>query len=586
MGNIIPFVQSNQQQDPTKFDLAKEIVVNGEGGPPGRDGIPKVEMVLGFAHQYMDLNGEDHKNIEGPAKKLRELILSRYMLKTPTFEMDDKDLFKNISKSNLRNLYIRMSAIANRIMKNGKYPYTYRINTKVHSVYISFMHHNTMKDGNKSCAVNVQIYNKADRYMISSTFMVFVGLIGMVDLFHGPFVYAEDPKFAKETLRRIFTIQGKFPVGKPVPIISDMTSMFIMHNAMEAIYKDACRDDLETTPDITYNEFEMTVYRNMATEEFKNAPGLYGTNLIGVHNPNYDDLMQDSLYMVDIPKFLSIPPIVNRIPKIAFSEREIVRTMKYNERIGMSINGHNPINLTMILEHVRYGSWFRFATPFVDKDDGELYLHWDIYPKYNWIRFYLIRYNNNGSSAYALVDFRDTDVFLGPNNLANINVDVIWGNISNMSSNFFDAINKFVPHVMHDTTDLTFMLMELINIFIMMYERPTRTKVLRVLTPKSEVVEEQKVRRYRRTYEDSTDPEETDYVITRILKSTTEAKKMIEESTKSTGGRREARYVIESWERVGYWRRVAGTDRMVYIPATTCKRHLPLAEDKEIHIKL
>lgn len=586
MSNIIPLLDLYQNQVINEDELRRQIARDAKGGPPGRDGIPKAEMVLDFAHQYVNMDGEIRDHFEKLARNIRRQILFKYMLKTQTFVMDDRELFSNISKSNLKNLYTRMAVIANRITKSGKYPFTYRVNTKAHSVYIKFSQTKASKNRDRSSDVTTMIFNKNERYMIATSFRIYIDNPTMIDVFFGPFVYAEDPRFAKDVLRRIFMIQGKFPVGKPVPIISDMTSMFITYNAMEKIYRDVCKGDTEMPADVIYSDFEMTVFRNLAAEEFKDIPGLYGTNLIGVHNPKYDDLMQDSLYASEIPKFLNIPPVVNTIPKIAFSERELDRTMRYVEKIGMDVNGHNPINLTMILGHVKYGSWFRFSTPFVDSSDGELYLHWDIYPDYNWIRFYLIRYNNNGSSAYALVDFRDTDIFFGPDNLANINVDVIWGNISNMQPSFLDSIGKFVPQVMHDTKDLTFMLIELINIFIVMAERPSRTKVLRVLTPKAEVAEEQKVRQYRRTYEESDDPEEKDYVVTRILKSTTEANKMIEEARKSSGSRREARYVIESWERVGYWRRVAGTDRMVYIPATTCKRHLPLADDKEIHIKL
>ena len=45
-------------------------------------------------------------------------------------------------------------------------------------------------------------------------------------------------------------------------------------------------------------------------------------------------------------------------------------------------------------------------------------------------------------------------------------------------------------------------------------------------------------------------------------------------------------YVLESWERRGHYRRIHGTDRNIWIEATTCNRHKELNKDKEIRIKL
>jgi hypothetical protein len=77
---------------------------------------------------------------------------------------------------------------------------------------------------------------------------------------------------------------------------------------------------------------------------------------------------------------------------------------------------------------------------------------------------------------------------------------------------------------------------------------------------------------------------ESNVIIRRILKDTKSAKAYIAERISEGSPNRE--YTIESWDRVGHWRRKPHSEEKIWIEPTECHRHKELTTDKEIHIKL
>ena len=84
----------------------------------------------------------------------------------------------------------------------------------------------------------------------------------------------------------------------------------------------------------------------------------------------------------------------------------------------------------------------------------------------------------------------------------------------------------------------------------------------------------------RKTEKEKTDD---DVIISRILMPVREAREYAERETVSGNGV-ERNYVIESWERIGHYRRLPHSEEKIYIEAT-CTRHKQLT-DKDIVIRL
>ena len=117
---------------------------------------------------------------------------------------------------------------------------------------------------------------------------------------------------------------------------------------------------------------------------------------------------------------------------------------------------------------------------------------------------------------------------------------------------------------------------KIIMLLIVTYFRPERTRMVRVTEKPEKSDETESV-----IHTESTSHDDSDVIVSRILKTTRDAKEYINKHS-HTGCHRE--YVMEKWLRVGHYRTYAD-GHTVWIGPTVCHRQLDLT-DKEICIKL
>lgn len=146
-------------------------------------------------------------------------------------------------------------------------------------------------------------------------------------------------------------------------------------------------------------------------------------------------------------------------------------------------------------------------------------------------------------------------------------------------NNLPDSVDELIKHMSEISSDPNMALLaiwKIIMLLIVTYFRPERTRMVRVTEKPEKSDETESV-----IHTESTSHDDSDVIVSRILKTTRDAKEYINKHS-HTGCHRE--YVMEKWLRVGHYRTYAD-GHTVWIGPTVCHRQLDLT-DKEICIKL
>lgn len=258
-------------------------------------------------------------------------------------------------------------------------------------------------------------------------------------------------------------------------------------------------------------------------------------------------------------------------PEIDLSQNENKFILKYCDDKDFLTN--TPVDIYSLVTQNRLGNKFRMMTK---KENGKEYMlniYFDTSME-NKIRFYI---STNIGSVYSVgsVLLLDCDKYVIGTSLSSVNYSMLFMNQHQIPKNEEEIIEVSAFHD-YDATDICKIFTYILDVLLVMRDRPQRMKVLKCTEKKEkEIVNRKKNAKPSK--------KEQDFVVTRILKSAKEAKALIGERAEF-GVRRESEYTIEEWDRVAHTRQLK-SGRIVYVKEAICHRHKNLTT-KPIHVKL
>lgn len=315
-----------------------------------------------------------------------------------------------------------------------------------------------------------------------------------------------------------------------------------------------------TDPKFTYNEIYFI--RKVFNEYHYN---FYPFDLYNWTIEGEDPEQFSHLFSFDVlDKYIIEPNPEN--PLIDFNRREINYMIKYCEDAGYMVSGGGiNFNLSQYIKESPYGNTFRFKIP---KSEEEITTSCLIDDVKDLLRIF-VTYQLNDSIIFAYIDIKNVTNFNINNSYVSFNSSILFRNTSDFISSKSDIL-EIIPDMFKSSNLLADVAQMLIETFIIIHDKPERSRMIRCVEQIS-----------NRT-SSSNKGDDSNVIITRILKTKKDAKEYVDKMNSS--GYMDREYVLESWKRKGYYRR-NGNGEKVWVPPTTCRRHLPLTE-KEVHIRL
>lgn len=257
-------------------------------------------------------------------------------------------------------------------------------------------------------------------------------------------------------------------------------------------------------------------------------------------------------------------------PLIDLGDKELKFIMKYAITNGILGGDDGGINLCSYISHVPYGDTFRLPVE-SDGCSGEVIGTFILDDETSDLRMILI-YNipEEDIVVFSTIDYENVQEFNHVRSCRGCNTTLLCKQMDRLPSNL-DVLIHGIPKIFLDSESIDKIISSFIALYVILHDRPSRN---RMVSCSRRIPKPQQSKK-------SNKKEECEYVVTRILKTAQAAKKYVADMTAS--GQVDREYTLESWPRKGYYRRVRGG--AVWIPPTTCHRHLELSE-KEIHIKL
>ena len=281
--------------------------------------------------------------------------------------------------------------------------------------------------------------------------------------------------------------------------------------------------------------------------------------------------------------YLSKIPIYNmddykiKYPLIDFTEKELKFIEKYGDK---KYNEDARVNLYSYLSNFPYGTGFRYKY----SDEDELFVSWVINHDKTKARILVSELSDMKHIPIITGDLIDIDNFACGETFKQLMVG-FGSEIVQDVDTMISSINDIdILSIFKDKKECVNIICLLLDIIIVINERPQRSKMIKI-TKSNNNNNNQVASKKNNKSSNNKSSNPSEYVISRILKPAKEAKEYVSRMNSiDTSGERN--YVLESWERKGHYRRIHGTDRIIWIEATTCNRHKELNKDKEIRIKL
>lgn len=265
----------------------------------------------------------------------------------------------------------------------------------------------------------------------------------------------------------------------------------------------------------------------------------------------------------------------NEYPLMDLSEKEMRFIDKYCDKMGyLDEEGQTPIDLFSLLSSIKFGNHIRSKATIISEGDevddkAELLTFFESDKTNNIIRFYSASKASNDSTVLIEVDIVNADHYSLNESLYAVHIELVMNSFNHAPMNA-DQLYAISPIVGINPTDIITAMHTFLKICLTMRDRPERTKIVKC-TEKRYVATGKKNKK-----------EEREFVISRILKSTSDAREYVKKM--GSAGDRHCEYVIEEWSRREHTRTLK-SGKVIHINETMCHRHKDLT-DKEIHIKL
>lgn len=286
------------------------------------------------------------------------------------------------------------------------------------------------------------------------------------------------------------------------------------------------------------------------------------------------DTVMGEDFNLKIPQILATPNI-DQFPLIDFNQNEW-------DFIGKYVNGKNilcgkteqPFNIIPYLLEPTYGTTLRYKLEFEDDSIQMMLMSYTLDAKRDTLTTYMVCKISDDITVYNKAIFTNLQEFDVTTSLVEIDTDVVFTNAECLVEDPNSLLDKVVASLF-DASDAILLIREMLRVHIILHDRPQRTRVIKCSSRQVNHSNDQKKNHSTKTHEEG-------FVISRILKTVSDAKSFI--ARMSEEGICEREYTMESWNRRGYFRHLRSGEA-IWIPPTTCTRHCPLS-DKELHIKL
>lgn len=285
----------------------------------------------------------------------------------------------------------------------------------------------------------------------------------------------------------------------------------------------------------------------------------YATPLNSSSGDMFSDMLEESNFKHDWSEY----------PMVDLSTKELKFIDNYCNKLKFCCSSDDtiPIDLGKLLTESRL-NYMRYP---ISDDLPDVLYYSDVNQNDNIARIWFIQKIACGRIE-IVVDLINIDNFNLTDNLTSIKKRVVMTDTSVIPSNYEEFV-KESPIIDSDAKEILVSLINIFQILIVMRDRPQRTKVIKC-TEKREVNPSNNKKHQKKV--------EKEFVIQRILKSTSDAKEYIHRMSSSSD--RHVEYTMEEWERRAHTRQLK-SGKIIYIHETTCHRHKELS-DKEVHIKL
>lgn len=261
-------------------------------------------------------------------------------------------------------------------------------------------------------------------------------------------------------------------------------------------------------------------------------------------------------------------------PLIDISEKEMTFVEKYVNNNHMFTNNSDAdtdrFNLRKYIENTPYGDTWRYPIEYDDGSVENVITSFIFNDDLDALRIFIIKEVSPGIIAFCSVDYVNISDFHAVESITAVNASALFTDLDKMVEST-DELCSLITSDMLDLDDILDTIEGILSIHIVIHDRPTRTRMVNCTR---RVTEEERKR-------NRNSKDEREFVVTRILKTASEAK---EYAARMSSEYPEREYTLESWNRRGFYRKTKGGG-VVWVAPTTCHRHLELTS-KEIHLKL
>jgi hypothetical protein len=329
--------------------------------------------------------------------------------------------------------------------------------------------------------------------------------------------------------------------------------------------------------DVKFNSMEMYIFRKLSNSiDCMKLTELHGwSDGLTLESPY--NILKDAAMSNDISKFIG--PNANsseykyKYPLIDFSEKEMNFIEDY---LLKKMENDVDINMHDYFSTFPYSSsGFRIRINDPEYGECELFITWILDDEKDKCKLIVMDSEDKNHVILMSSIFTDISKFKLEAGIFRKFESLHVGLIQNDNNmiNSIDDLKVLDPFISKENC-LEF-IFKLFGIIIVIHERPQRSKMIRISSK----------RHTSSQHSMNTSNQDKDFIISRILKPVKDAKEYVSKMNAEHHSS-ERTYVLEEWPRRGYYRRVHGTDRTVWIEATTCHRHGEISTTKEIKIKL
>ena len=547
-----------------------------------------VGMKYGFYYPYFNKIKRNEESVDKLFNFFINSLVNTYMDKMVIAEVDDSEFMSDMSideeisvmRSSKYYIQERMKKVSEFYPNGG---YRTRVQSEKHSLAL----YTVGTDERNTLAIFLYYNDEIEKY----SSLYFIGIfdqnqISMVSPNRSPIrhytgtalYYSIKDKRAKEQCRR----ESEY-------VVNTVISPTILNWLAILLENEPC--DPHETDNMDYPKYgkqEIGLIKNaMKYCEDVTCHTVYGMRRYDIEDYQIQEFNE---WNKNIPIQLGEYVNLSKYPLIDFDEKENKFVSSYCKKMKFfsddNINCH--FDIRKYLEEPTYGEVLRFNYK-IDSDDEILIDKFEILFIYQWnkekdlSRFHIIEKVSGNLYIDLSMDYNNLEEFDIFEGFISSRIDIVLTDHSQIP-NEYNEVKKRSGLLNFNAVDMLSSLKLFLSDMITIHDRPKRTKMLKC-TKQNENTKRKSFNKKNNRRKNSDD--DSNVIIIRVLKSATEAKKIIEDQETQSDdlkSRKAAEYTIEEWTTAGHYRHYK-SGKVIWINEHFNHRNLPLTE-KEVHLKL